>query len=450
MLANIVNDPELGRFLRDFAPGEVIFFEDEESQDLYLLAEGQVEVLKGQVTISQVSQPGAVFGEMSFLLGAKRTATVRALGQTKVLRIPPDQIEPLARRYPELSLEMTKLLAQRLDHTSQALHGLQELCDLLADAVIFTDDKGRVLAHNRAAQDLYGRCWSANAGMECSEQEEPLPESAEHDAAAMFAEPQAFKALLEQVRAKKQIRESLLQVKHPLRGALWVSASLTALYDPRHAFQGVLVLARDVTSTQNLHRRMRRIRTWLLPAVFLLAGLAGGLAFWQPHLFTNAQALDSRQQSLRNQLARDYLLLQDQLEQVMARGQRDKALAVLAGFLAGQDKQAQPPFLGLVLLDKAKEVLGGLTLDGQPLTRHELGATYAHIRFQGDEKSVHRLLSLYRQDKAHPQGRRDLELAFELMNGQELVGWLVFQLDPQTLKKRFDLDEEGLKALRFP
>ncbi len=77
-----------------------------------------------------------------------------------------------------------------------------------------------------------------------------------------------------------------------------------------------------------------------------------------------------------------------------------------------------------------------------------IGTSYTGIEFQGSEKSIYRLLILYRADKDHPMGRKGMEIAFELKKNQLNVGWLLFQMDLDCLKTRFDVDEEGLRNLQ--
>jgi CRP/FNR family cyclic AMP-dependent transcriptional regulator len=65
--------------LRRFAPGEIVLEEGTKTEELLFLAEGAVEIVKDGVQVTTASQPGAVFGEISALLGCSHTATVRAL-----------------------------------------------------------------------------------------------------------------------------------------------------------------------------------------------------------------------------------------------------------------------------------------------------------------------------------------------------------------------------------
>jgi len=57
----------------------VLLAEGETSGLLYVLVDGEVEVLKGDFQVNLVSDPGAVFGEISILLGIPAIATVRAV-----------------------------------------------------------------------------------------------------------------------------------------------------------------------------------------------------------------------------------------------------------------------------------------------------------------------------------------------------------------------------------
>lgn len=68
-----------GMLERTFAAGEVLLHDGDRTGVLFILIEGSVEVLKGDVQVNLVSDPGAVFGEISVLLDAPHTATVRTL-----------------------------------------------------------------------------------------------------------------------------------------------------------------------------------------------------------------------------------------------------------------------------------------------------------------------------------------------------------------------------------
>ena len=81
----IISNPDLTKYLITFTSGQTVFLEGDDSQDLYILVTGQVEIFKGDMKIRDITQEGTVFGEISFFLGDKRTASVKA--KTKSLTV---------------------------------------------------------------------------------------------------------------------------------------------------------------------------------------------------------------------------------------------------------------------------------------------------------------------------------------------------------------------------
>lgn len=97
---------------RTFEPGTVLFAEGKQSGALCILIEGEVEILKGEFQVNTVSEPGALFGEMSILLNIPHTATVRALTPCRVHFI--EDGDAFLRSNKEVAYDFLKVLAQRL------------------------------------------------------------------------------------------------------------------------------------------------------------------------------------------------------------------------------------------------------------------------------------------------------------------------------------------------
>jgi CRP-like cAMP-binding protein len=97
---------------KDFAPGEVLLSEGDTTGRLYILADGDVEVLRGDTRVAVVTEPGAIFGEMSVLLNLPHTATVRALTDVSAFQF--EDAEAFLRSRPEIAFYLSRLLAQRL------------------------------------------------------------------------------------------------------------------------------------------------------------------------------------------------------------------------------------------------------------------------------------------------------------------------------------------------
>lgn len=97
---------------RSLPAGEVVMAEGVRDGMLFILAEGAVEVLKGDFQINTFTDAGAVFGEISVLLDTPHTATVRTLVPSRFYVV--ERPDEFLRSAPEISLHVARLLAKRL------------------------------------------------------------------------------------------------------------------------------------------------------------------------------------------------------------------------------------------------------------------------------------------------------------------------------------------------
>ena len=105
MLDQIINNPSLNKYVAIFKAWETLFLEGDHTQDIYFLISGKVAVLKGKKSIAEISDVGSVFGEMSFLLGEERTATVKAINDIKTVMIPKEELTSFISEFPEVVKE---------------------------------------------------------------------------------------------------------------------------------------------------------------------------------------------------------------------------------------------------------------------------------------------------------------------------------------------------------
>jgi|ERR1017187_22796 CRP-like cAMP-binding protein len=113
-----------GHKVQDFAPGDVVMEQESASGSLLVLIKGEVEILRDNVRVARASAPGAVFGEMSVLLGGAHSATVRVLKPSSfaIIENPRQFLESSA----DASLHVAKLLASRLDALNKYLVDVKE------------------------------------------------------------------------------------------------------------------------------------------------------------------------------------------------------------------------------------------------------------------------------------------------------------------------------------
>jgi CRP-like cAMP-binding protein len=96
----------------EVAKGEVIFSQGEDADFIYVVLEGEVEMIQGKEPLG-AELPGGAFGEMA-LLGARRGASAVAIRPSKLARISREQFRNQIRQDPEIALHMMAVIANRL------------------------------------------------------------------------------------------------------------------------------------------------------------------------------------------------------------------------------------------------------------------------------------------------------------------------------------------------
>ena len=109
--------------LRTLEAGDVLITEGSAGGMLYVLESGRLVVERDGVALATLTEPGALIGEMSVLLGTSNSADVRAIGPTKVREIRDGMM--FLKAQPEALLQVATALATRLDNTSSIVVRLQ-------------------------------------------------------------------------------------------------------------------------------------------------------------------------------------------------------------------------------------------------------------------------------------------------------------------------------------
>lgn len=106
--------------LRPLAAGDVVVREGEAGDSMFVVAAGTLEVLQGGARIGAMG-PGTVFGEMSMLTGAPRSAGVAALVPSLLFEVPRAAIGPLVAQRPALAQALSQVVeAHRRDDAARA------------------------------------------------------------------------------------------------------------------------------------------------------------------------------------------------------------------------------------------------------------------------------------------------------------------------------------------
>jgi signal transduction histidine kinase len=117
----------------DLAPGAVLIREGDMADALYVVLDGELEVTKqsgnSEIPLAQVG-PGSLQGEIAALEGGRRLASVRAIVQSEVLRIPVDTIRGLLAAGPDVALAVIRTAVGRLRAMEATLREREKLAGL--------------------------------------------------------------------------------------------------------------------------------------------------------------------------------------------------------------------------------------------------------------------------------------------------------------------------------
>jgi flavin reductase (DIM6/NTAB) family NADH-FMN oxidoreductase RutF len=98
---------------RTFADGDAVVRTDDVGNELFVVLEGEVSVVRDGREITRIEQ-GRFFGEISVLDGGPRSADVVAVGPARCLAIPRDVIRDALEAEPRAAWAMLEILANRL------------------------------------------------------------------------------------------------------------------------------------------------------------------------------------------------------------------------------------------------------------------------------------------------------------------------------------------------
>ena len=113
--------------------GDFLIVEGDKADDLFLVVSGELEVTKrsgtSEIPLARVG-PGAIQGELAALEQGQRMASVRAISQAEVLRIPYSAMRDLLSAGPDAALGIIRTVIRRLRGTEATLRQREKLAGL--------------------------------------------------------------------------------------------------------------------------------------------------------------------------------------------------------------------------------------------------------------------------------------------------------------------------------
>lgn len=107
-----------------YAADETLFLQGDVGDAAYVILHGTAAILaetpNGQIKIAEVGE-NSIVGEIAILCDAARTATVKAVTPIDALRIKKKVFLDLLTDFPEMTIAVIRVLAERLSQTNNAL-----------------------------------------------------------------------------------------------------------------------------------------------------------------------------------------------------------------------------------------------------------------------------------------------------------------------------------------
>ena len=125
---------QLGRAYRN---GEIVFEEGSMGRDMYVIQDGEVEILKGtgesQFRLAVLGK-GQIFGEMALFENLPRSATVRVKGKARILTVDARAFLSKVSADPTLAFHILKEMSQRVRRLDDEIKQLRDQVKELSEA----------------------------------------------------------------------------------------------------------------------------------------------------------------------------------------------------------------------------------------------------------------------------------------------------------------------------
>jgi len=107
-----------------FAGGDELFHQGDSGDAAYIIIGGSADIIvdsdNGPITVATVGR-NDIIGEIAILCDVPRTATVRATEELETLKVSKDLFFRLIAEFPQISIEIMRELAERLERTTNQL-----------------------------------------------------------------------------------------------------------------------------------------------------------------------------------------------------------------------------------------------------------------------------------------------------------------------------------------
>lgn len=153
----------------EFPAGQTLVRRGDHGEAMIVVVTGHVKVVttsdRGAELLINIIEPGGILGELALLDGGERSADAVALENVEAVKLPRTAFLAFLRAHPRASIQLLKLLSEKLRHTTELAEDAAFLDlpsrlyrRLVALAKLYGSqtDKGLLIAHKMPQKDLAG------------------------------------------------------------------------------------------------------------------------------------------------------------------------------------------------------------------------------------------------------------------------------------------------------
>ncbi len=122
--ASAQEEPPSTPGFEEYAPGDIIIRQGERADYVFNMSAGAAEVLVNDVLVGRISE-GEIFGAMAALTQSDRSATVRAITDCSIVKVPKEQFTELIKIKPATIHSLLIDMANSIVNLNEQLVGLQ-------------------------------------------------------------------------------------------------------------------------------------------------------------------------------------------------------------------------------------------------------------------------------------------------------------------------------------
>jgi CRP-like cAMP-binding protein len=136
--------------IQQFNDGEIIFCQNEPSNEVYILKSGRIRISK--IVDSKeiqlfIMMPGDIFGEMSLIENKTRSATAIALEDSELMVIKKENFETMSQKEPQLMARIISILSERIWNANKLILNsyLPDLDSKILDMLLILYERSKVI-----------------------------------------------------------------------------------------------------------------------------------------------------------------------------------------------------------------------------------------------------------------------------------------------------------------